>query len=80
VLVNRDAIKALQAESQALEAEARELSNKADAIEDAVYDLKAVNPNAVSEEDVRTPAELIAEIEEQGRILAEALERLKNAL
>jgi hypothetical protein len=32
-----------QAEASTLEAEARDLNSKADAIESAVYDLKAVN-------------------------------------
>jgi type I restriction enzyme M protein len=62
----------------ALEAEARELTNKAQAIEDAVYDLKAVNPNAKSVEDTRTPDELLDFIELKGREVAEALAQLRN--
>jgi type I restriction enzyme M protein len=42
------------------------------------YDLKAVNPTAKAEQDTRTPAELIAIIEEKGREVAEALERLRK--
>lgn len=60
-----------------LEAEARELANKAQAIEDAVYDLKAVNPNAKSVEDTRTPDELLDFIELKGREVAEALSALR---
>ena len=44
------------------------------------YDLKAVNPNAVIEDDPRTPAELIAEIEARGREVEEALAALKALL
>src|ERR1051325_9246004 len=61
-----------------LEAEARELNNKAQAIEDAVYDLKAVNPNAKSVEDTRTPDELLDFIEAKGREVAEALAVLRS--
>lgn len=61
-----------------LEAEARELNNKAQAIEDAVYDLKAVNPNAKSIEDTRTPEELIALIEAKGREVQQALDILRG--
>jgi type I restriction enzyme M protein len=62
----------------ALESEARELTNKAQTIEDAVYDLKAVNPNAKIEEDTRTPEELLDFIELKGREVAEALAVLRN--
>ncbi|HEY6188271.1 MAG TPA: N-6 DNA methylase, partial [Pyrinomonadaceae bacterium] len=60
-----------------LDAEARELTNKAQAIEDAVYDLKAVNPKARSVEDTRTPDELLDYIEMKGREVAEALAALR---
>ncbi len=58
--------------------EARDLRNKARAIEDAVYDLKAVNPNAVVEEDTRTPEELLEIIEMKGLEVAEALANLRG--
>jgi type I restriction enzyme M protein len=61
-----------------LEAEARELNNKAQAIEDAVYDLKAVNPNAKSVEDTRTPDELLDLIEAKGREVQNALAALRS--
>lgn len=60
-----------------LEAEARELRAKAQSIEDAVYDLKAVNPRAKNDEDTRTPEELINLIEEKGREVAATLSLLK---
>ncbi|CAM5290086.1 hypothetical protein RLIN73S_01661 [Rhodanobacter lindaniclasticus] len=43
-------------------------------------DLKAVNPNAVSVVDQRTPAQVVAGIEAQARIVADALGRLKALL
>ena len=48
-----------------------------DEIEALNYDLKAVNPNARTDVDTRTPAELIAEIEARGSEVAEALAALK---
>jgi type I restriction enzyme M protein len=42
------------------------------------YDLKAVNPNAKSNEDTRTPEELLDFIEAKGREIAEALAALRK--
>lgn len=57
----------------------RDLEAQAADIDAAVFDLKAVNPAAVVDADTRTPQQIICNIEEQGRIVAEALARL-NAL
>lgn len=62
----------------ALKKEARELAGEAADIENAVYDLKAVNPNARNEEDTRTPEELLDLIEAKGREIAEALAVLRH--
>jgi len=43
-----------------------------------VSDLKAVNPRRVVEEDTRTPEELLALIEEQQKIIAEAIAELRR--
>jgi type I restriction enzyme M protein len=59
---------------------ARESQAKADAIDAAVFDLKAVNPNAVVRIDTRTPEEIIASIERHGEIVADALRSLRAAL
>jgi len=59
-------IKALMKEAKAAAAKAKE-------IEDAVYDLKAVNPNKKPVIDTRTPEELLDIIEAKGREIAEAL-------
>jgi type I restriction enzyme M protein len=49
-------------------------------IEARGYDLKAVNPNAKSDEDTRTPEELLAIIEEKGREVEEAVAKLRSML
>jgi type I restriction enzyme M protein len=42
------------------------------------YDLKAVNPNAKSDEDTRTPEQLLDLIEAKGKEIAEALAELRK--
>lgn len=44
------------------------------------YDLKAVNPNARSDEDTRTPENLLDLIEAKGRQVGEALSLLRRNL
>ncbi len=61
------------------EKSARDLEAEAAAIDAAVFDLKAVNPKAEAKTDQRTPAQIIQNIEAQGRIVSGALARL-NAL
>lgn len=73
-------IDALQAKIGEQEKAARESEAKADAIDAAVFDLKAVNPNAVVKIDTRTPEEVISSIEEQGKIVAAALASLRKLL
>ena len=51
-----------------------------DEIEARGYDLKAVNSHRVVDEDTRTPAELLNEIEVQQRIIAEAMAELRESL
>ena len=60
--------------------DAREADAKAATIENAVYDLKAVNPHRVVEEDKRTPLEIIQAIEEKDREATAALSRLQTLL
>jgi type I restriction enzyme M protein len=71
------AIEEAQAKVIDLTRDSRELAAKAKEIEDAVYDLKAVNPNKKQEVDERTPEELIEIIEAKGREITEALASLK---
>ncbi len=58
----------------------REAEAKAQDIENAVYDLKAVNPNRVDTEDKRTPQELLAQISSKGTEADTALQRLQTLL
>lgn len=73
-------LEALQAELAASDRVAREARGKVEAIEAAVYDLKAVNPNVRTEIDTRSPAEIIEAIERHGAELAAALSRLKQQI
>lgn len=75
---NEAAVEVAEANVKVLLKESREATNKADDIENAVYDLKAVNPNRVVEVDRRTPAELLDLIELKGREVAEALNKLRQ--
>ena len=71
---------ALDAQIRDQDKAARDLGGKAAVIDAAVFDLKAVNPNAVANADERTPAEIIASIDAQGRTVAQALGRLRQLL
>ncbi|MFZ4778085.1 MAG: N-6 DNA methylase [Terrimicrobiaceae bacterium] len=63
-----------------LEKEIRGIISKAQSIEDAAFDLKAVNPNSKSEEDSRTPAELLQFVEVKNTEVQDILARLKMML
>lgn len=56
----------------------RSWSVKRSEIEARGFDLKAVNPNARSQEDPRTPEELLDLIEAKGREVAEAITVLRK--
>lgn len=71
---------ALAGSIEAADRAAREATAKAQAIEDAVYDLKAVNPREKKVVDTRTPAQLLDAIEEKDREVDAALARLKVLL
>jgi len=77
---DKSVIHALQRQIKNQEKMARDALAKASAIDAAVFDLKAVNPNAVAKVDKRTPTEIIENIEEQGRIVTVALMKLKTLL
>ena len=70
----------LEAKSQEQDKAAREAEAKADALDAAVFDLKAVNPNAVVRIDARTPEEVILSIGDQVEIAAQALKTLRALL
>jgi len=60
--------------------EAREAETKARTIENAAYDLKAVNPHRIVIEDKRTPLEIIEAIRSKDREANAALSRLQELL
>lgn len=62
----------------ACEREIREIESKAQTLEDAAFDLKAVNPNAKSTEDSRSSAELMEMVERKGREVLELLAQLRQ--
>lgn len=64
----------------AAEKAVREAQSKADAIDAAVYDLKAVNPRARLDSDTRSPAEVIESIDAQGKIISAAMAKLTALL
>jgi type I restriction enzyme M protein len=72
-------LKTLDEKIKEKEKAARDLETKAADIDAAVFDLKAVNPTAVVNVDTRTAQQIVENIEEQGRFVANALARL-NAL
>ena len=69
---------AKEEELKAIQRAAREALAKGDAIENAAYDLKAVNPNRVTKEDKRTPTQLLEFIDAKGREADGALKRLQK--
>ena len=71
------AIVAAETQIVALLREARDAANKAQSIEDAVYDLKAVNPNRKADVDDRTPSQLLDLIELKGQEVAAVLAALR---
>ena len=72
-----DAIETAIAEKQK---STRELEARAAEIDAATFDLKAVNPNAVIKTDDRRPEQIIQSIEDQGKIVSDALARLRVLL
>jgi type I restriction enzyme M protein len=77
---NDKRIEALEEKVEENEKAAREAQSKADAIDAAVFDLKAVNPNAIVKIDTRTPEEVMQSIADQGTIVARALSTLQALL
>jgi len=76
--IDKAAIVGAEEKVTSLTKEAREAAAKAKEIEDAVYDLKAVNPNKKPKVDTRTPEELLDIIEAKGKEIAEALAVLRR--
>jgi type I restriction enzyme M protein len=75
-----DVLEAQDAKIREKDKAVRDLEAQAAAIDAAVFDLKAVNPNAVANIDTRTPAEIILSIEKQSKIVSDALSRLRQLM
>lgn len=75
---DEDAVEKAEAALKMLLTEARDAAAKAEAIENSVYDLKAVNPNRKTLVDDRTPTDLLDLIEAKGQDVAMALTRLRK--
>ncbi|HIJ96888.1 MAG TPA: N-6 DNA methylase [Desulfuromonadales bacterium] len=73
-------IEAVELKIKETEKSSRDAQAKVDEIDASVFDLKAVNPNVVTKRDERTTDEIIGNIEEQGKIVVNALNRLKGLL
>jgi type I restriction enzyme M protein len=77
---DKEELNAVAGQIREKEKAAKDLETKAADIDAAVFDLKAVNPNAVTKVDERTPQQIIGSIEQQGRIVTESLARLAKLL
>ncbi|GAM09124.1 type I restriction enzyme EcoEI M protein [Geobacter sp. OR-1] len=76
----KEEIETIEAKVKETEKASRDAQAKADEIDAAVFDLKAVNPNTVTKIDDRTLDMIIDNIEVHGKIVATALKRLKLLL
>lgn len=76
----RDALDACRELQVRADKAAREAQAKADAIDAACYDLKAVNPRARDERDKRTPEEILESIAKRGDEVEQSLAKLQKLL
>ena len=77
---SQETLTALEEKWKSVLREARENESKAQTIEDAVYDLKAVNPNKIDDSDKCTPSQLLEVIETKGQAADAALNRLRSLI
>ncbi|MGH8190084.1 MAG: N-6 DNA methylase, partial [Rhodanobacteraceae bacterium] len=77
---DRDALDACRQLQMRAEKAAREAQAKADVIDAACYDLKAVNPRARDERDTRTALEILESIATHGKAVEQALAKLRKLL
>lgn len=73
-------IEALEEKINGIEKEIKEQETIVSDIDAKVFDLKAVNPNAVVKVDTRTTLEVIDNIEKQAKIVEEAMENLRKLI
>lgn len=72
-----DRLAVLESRIRRWEKAARDLEARIADIDAGVFDLKAVNPNALAKSDERTPEAILDSIEQQGRLVAESLATLR---
>jgi len=77
---DKSEIEALEEKINGIEKEIKEQEAIIADIDAKVFDLKAVNPNAVVKVDTRTTLEVIENIETQSKIVTEAMSKLKLLL
>lgn len=77
---DKEEIEALEEKISAIEKEIKEQEAIISDIDAKVFDLKAVNPNAVVKVDTRTTLEVIENIETQSKIVKDAMSKLKKLL
>lgn len=77
---DQDKIAAIEEAIKANEKATREAQSKVNDIDAAVFDLKAVNPHVKAVVDTRSVLELIDNINQQGRIVATAMDNLRGLL
>jgi type I restriction enzyme M protein len=77
---DKEEIEALEEKIVSIEKEIKKQEAIISDIDAKVFDLKAVNPNAVVKVDTRTTLEVIENIETQSKIVEEAMSRLKLLL
>jgi type I restriction enzyme M protein len=77
---NASQMDACRVEIAVAEKAAREAQSRADAIDAAVYDLKAVNPREVANADTRSTEEILDSIESHGHTIKDGLARLKDLM
>ncbi|WP_213379768.1 hypothetical protein [Allochromatium tepidum] len=72
-----DVLAALESRLRRWEKAARDPEARIADIDAGVFDLKAVNPNALAKSDERTPEAILDSIGQQGRLVAESLATLR---
>lgn len=77
---DKEEIETLEEKISSIEKEIKEQENIIAAIDAKVFDLKAVNPNAVVKFDTRTTLEVVENIETQSKIVKDAMSKLKTLL
>ena len=78
--VDAEAVAECREQLTTVEKAARDAQTTADTIDAACFDLKAVNPRARVERDLRSPGEILNAIAEHGRTVDAALARLRLSL